>query len=393
MNRLLIISLCSWLLSGCDDTEAVIPTYEVRQQPFELSVPMKGELEAAQATAIGVPSRRPMTIAWLEQEYTQVKKGQLVAKFDAEQLSLDLRKELLAIMLLEEDMKLNRESLTTAEQEVNVDKALVVKEFAFADEFSVDDLRVYSQLEIIENMQNKEYLGAKDEYLDWKKDSVVEQNTSAIDVIAIRKQGSQAKYDQIKMAMDTLEIRAPYDGMLVYESNWRGEKPAIGETVFPGRPIAKIPDMSAMQAKGFVLDKEAIDLAPGLPVSITLDAYPDQVFHGKVKEVAGFSRTISRNNPTKYFEVTVSLDDQSSRLLTPGRKLHASIKVSEGETRLTLPTQAIYSEQGVNFVFKQQGDQFVRQRIAVGQKNLFMVEVTEGLTEGDVIALAYKELL
>ena len=195
------------------------------------------------------------------------------------------------------------------------------------------------------------------------------------------------------MAMDTLEIRAPYDGMLVYESNWRGEKPAIGETVFPGRPIAKIPDMSAMQAKGFVLDKEAIDLAPGLPVSITLDAYPDQVFHGKVKEVAGFSRTISRNNPTKYFEVTVSLDDQSSRLLTPGRKLHASIKVSEGETRLTLPTQAIYSDQGVNFVFKQQGDQFVRQRIAVGQKNLFMVEVTEGLTEGDVIALAYKELL
>ena len=334
-----------------------------------------------------------MTIAWLEQEYTQVKKGQLVAKFDAEQLSLDLRKEMLAIMLLEEDMKLNRESLTTAEQEVNVDKALVVKEFAFADEFSVDDLRVYSQLEIIENMQNKEYLGAKDEYLDWKKDSVVEQNTSAIDVIAIRKQGSQAKYDQIKMAMDTLEIRAPYDGMLVYESNWRGEKPAIGETVFPGRPIAKIPDMSAMQAKGFVLDKEAIDLAPGLPVSITLDAYPDQVFHGKVKEVAGFSRTISRNNPTKYFEVTVSLDDQSSRLLTPGRKLHASIKVSEGETRLTLPTQAIYSDQGVNFVFKQQGDQFVRQRIAVGQKNLFMVEVTEGLTEGDVIALAYKELL
>ena len=44
-------------------------------------------------------------------------------------------------------------------------------------------------------------------------------------------------------------------------------------------------------------------------------------------------------------------------------------------------------------MFKQQGDQFVRQRIAVGQKNLFMVEVTEGLTEGDVIALAYKELL
>ncbi|TPV61730.1 HlyD family efflux transporter periplasmic adaptor subunit [Aestuariibacter sp. GS-14] len=393
MRQLLTLAMCFGMLSACNDTEQLIPTYEVRPQPFSLAVPMKGELEAAQATAIGVPSRRPMTIAWLEQEYTQVKKGQLVARFDAEQLSLDMRQEMLAIMLLEEDMKLNRENLSTAEKEVNVDKALVVKEFAFADEFSIDDLRVYSQLEIIENMQNKEYLGAKDEYLDWKKDSVVEQNTSAIDVIAIRKQGSQAKYDQLKLAMDTLEIRAPYDGMLVYEANWRGEKPAIGETVFPGRPIAKIPDMSAMQAKGYVLDKEAIDLAPGQTVSITLDAYPDQLFTGKVKEVSGFSRTISRNNPTKYFEVTVNIDDQTSDLLTPGRKLHASIQVSQNESRLTLPTQAIYSEQGVNFVFKQTGSEFIKQRIEIGQKNLFMVEVTEGLASGDVIALAYKELL
>lgn len=77
-------------------------------------------------------------------------------------------------MLFEEDMKLNCESFIMVEQEVNVDKVLVVKEFVFVDEFSVDDFWVYFQLEIIENMQNKEYFGVKDEYLDWKKDSVVE---------------------------------------------------------------------------------------------------------------------------------------------------------------------------------------------------------------------------
>ena len=47
-----------------------------------------------------------------------------------------------------------RSSWTQEELDVEMDKALVVKEFAFADEFTIDDLRVYSRMEIIENMQN-----------------------------------------------------------------------------------------------------------------------------------------------------------------------------------------------------------------------------------------------
>lgn len=396
MNRLWLAPLffCAIvLLSACSETEQTTPTYRVVRQPFELLVPVNGELEAASATAIGASSRQPMTIAWLEKEYTNVKKGQLIARFDAEQLTLDMRKEMLAMMLLDEDMKLNRSTLTQEERDVEIDKALVMKEFAFADEFTIDDLRVYSRIEIIENMQNKEYLGAKDNYLDWKKESVVEQNTSAIDVLNIRKQGSEQKYNQIKSAIETLEIFAPYDGLLVYESNWRGEKPSVGETVFPGRPIAKLPDLSKMQAKGFVLDKQAIGLEPGQPVSITLQAYPDKVFTGTLKQVSGFSRTISRSDPTKYFEVTINIDDQDSPLLTPGRKLNAQIEVAKGETRLLVPIQAIYNEQGINYVFRQDRNGFTRQQIEIGQKNLHFVEVTEGLNEGDSIALSYRELI
>ena len=381
------------VLSACGDVEQTIPTYTVERQAFELQVPVTGELEAASATAIGASSRRPMTIAWLEKEYTNVKKGQLIARFDAEQLTLDMRKEMLAMMLLEEDMKLNRSTLTQEEQGVDVDKALVVKEFAFADEFTVDDLRVYSRIEIIENMQNKEYLGAKDNYLDWKKESVVDQNTSAIDVLNIRKQGSEQKYEQIKSAIETLEVYAPYDGLLVYESNWRGEKPSIGQTVFPGRPIAKLPDLSQMQAKGFVLDKQAINLSPGQAVTIRLEAYPNTIFTGTLRQVAGFSRTISRNDPTKFFEVVIDIDDQDSPLLTPGRKLNARIEVAKGDTRLLVPIQSIYNEQGINYVFRQQGSEFIRQQIDIGQKNLHFVEVVKGLTEGDNIALSYRELI
>lgn len=109
--------------------------------------------------------------------------------------------------------------------------------------------------------------------------------------------------------MDMLEICVFYDGMLVYEFNWCGEKLVIGEIVFFGCFIVKILDMFVMQVKGFVFDKEVIDFVFGLFVLIILDVYFDQVFYGKVKEVVGFFCIIFCNNFIKYFEVIVSFDD------------------------------------------------------------------------------------
>lgn len=381
------------LNSGCSDSQESIPTYTVSAKPFALSIQVNGQLEAANATVISASSQQPMTIAWLEKEYSMVKEGQVIARFDAEQLNLDMRREMLAMMVLEEDIKLSQNKLNQESSSVLKDKALVMKEYAFADQFNIDDLRVYSKLEIIENLQNKEYLGAKDNYLDWKKDSVVEQNSSAIDVLSIRKQGNQHKYEQIQSAITSLDVVAPYDGLLVYETNWRGEKPTVGSTIFPGAPLAKLPDLSHMQAKGFVLDKEAIDLTPGLPVEIVLDAYPNQTFTGSLQDVAGFSRTISRANPTKYFEVTLTIDDQQSPLLTPGRKLTATIKGADETPRLLVPIQAIYNQNGTNFVFVKNKDDFARRQVDIGKKNLYFVEITRGLSEGEDIALSYEELI
>lgn len=391
--RLLLCSLLLSCLVGCEQAQQTIPTFKVTQRPFILNVPATGELEAAKAEVISAPSQRSMTIAWLEQEYSNVKKGQLIAKFDGEKLSLDMRKEMLAMMLLEQDIALKQSSLTQDELDVAKDKQLVVKEFAFADEFAIDDVRLYSRMEIIEKMQNKDYLGAKDNYLNWKKESVVDQNSSAIDVLSIRKQGSEAKYDQLQNALSTLEVYAPYDGLLVYQSNWRGEKPTVGETVFPGMTIAKLPDLSQMQVKAYVLDKEAIGLAKGQPATIRLDAFPEQEFSGTLSEVSGFSRTISRANPTKYFEVTIALDDRANKLFTPGRKLSAQITVHNGTPKLLVPTQSIHNEDGLNYVFKQHGTTFVKQAVSIGAKNLYFVEITDGLVEGDYVALSLKELL
>ncbi|MDA8622271.1 efflux RND transporter periplasmic adaptor subunit [Psychrosphaera sp.] len=389
LNATLLLAICSsLLLVGCSEEQETIPTYTVAATNLRVDVPGTGHLEAASSETINSPGRQPMTIAWLAEEYKEVKKGELIVKFDGEKLSIDSRNEQLDMMLIEKDIVKKVTEKNKDETEVKAEKEFVGEEFEFAKSYSVDDLRIYSQLEIIESMENTEFLSAKDEFLDWKKGSIREQSQSAVDVLDIQKSGHQSKLDQHQQALSLLEVRAPFDGLLVYEKNWRGESATVGQTVFPGSAVAKIPNLSQMQAKLFVLEKEAIGLGKDQSVSLTLDAYPNKVFTGKVVEVAGFARTIQRGNPVKFFEVTVSISQAGSDTFRPGRKLSATIHVEAFDQKLVAPLQAIHNEDGGNFVYVKQGNRFKKQPISTGAKNLFLVEVTSGLNEGDQIALS-----
>ena len=387
-----LLSVCMLFLVACGEpSQSTVPLYQVQQQDFAVLIPALGEVEAAQAERINTPGRRPMTIDWLAEENSWVVKGQVVARFDSEQLVLDSREEELQMMMLDMDMRQQNAEEKQQQNELDSEKVLVKKEFKFVDTFAIDDLRLYSKIEIIDTLSNRDYLGAKQEFIEWKESSIDNRNQSALAVLDIRKGGHQAKFQQHQSALAQLEVLAPYDGMLVFERNWRGEKASVGQTVFPGSTIAKIPNLEKMQAKLYVLDKNAIDLKMAQKVNLTLDAYPDQKLKGEVLSVSGFSRTIKRGNPTKYFELMVSIDDQSSTL-QPGAKLSASISVANSEVKVVIPIQAIFNEKSENYVYLQQDQNFLKRSVKTAAKNLYFVEIVKGLTNGDVIALSVPDL-
>lgn len=390
MNKYMVLALVLNLAACSEAPQSTIPTYQVTQQAFNIEIPAFGELEAAQAEFINVPGRQPMMIEWMAEENSLVKKGDVVARFDAEKLTLDSRKEELEMMLLDEDIHSKTAEKTEQKNALQSDKVFISKEYEFVDAFAIDDLRLYSKLEIIETLSNRDYLGAKDEFIEWKQGSIGDRIQSSVDVLDIRKKGHAAKFNQHKSALAKLEVIAPFDGLLVYQKNYRGEKPNVGQTVYPGSVIAKLPNLEHMQAKVYVLDKNAIDLKPEQKVEVRLEAYPDQLLEGKIKSVSGFSRTIDRGNPTKYFDVTVTLNKEGSRL-KPGNKVVANIIVQDEESKVIIPLQAIFSDHGENYVYLKQGTKFVRKAIKTANKNLHFVEVSEGLTSGDVIALSEPE--
>lgn len=376
------------LVAGCADPELVtIPTFEVTSRPFEIVIPAFGELESSEAQNISAPGRRPMVIDWLAEENSRVSKGQVVARFDGESLLLDSREEELEMLILDKDLRKTYAEKIKLENELNSEQVFVGKEFTFVDTFAIDDMRLYSKLEIIDTLSNRDYLGAKEQFIDWKQDSIGERNQSSVQILDIRKQGHEAKYEQHQEALSQLEIYAPYDGLLIYEKNFRGDKPSIGQTVFPGSTIAKIPNLEKMQAKIFVLDKDAIGLKDGQEVELTLEALPQHPLIGHLASVSGYSRTIKRGNPTKYFELTVAIPNSDIKL-QPAQKVVAHIRASESKNKITIPLQAIFNEKGENFVYLQEGTEFVKQVVTTAEKNLHFVEIVAGLTAGDVIALS-----
>jgi multidrug efflux pump subunit AcrA (membrane-fusion protein) len=210
-------------------------------------------------------------------------------------------------------------------------------------------------------------------------------------VLNIRNSGHAAKYDRYQQALSKLEVVAPYSGLLIYEKDRRGEKPSVGQTVFPGRAIANIPNLDNMQARIFVLANDAIDLALEQTVNIRLDAFPDSAFSGKINNVAGFPRSIERGNPVTYYEITVTLDLQDKRLMQPGRKITAQIEVKQPEPTIVVPLQAIHHDDGKNYVYLKLDSQFSRSEVISGRKNQYVVEITSGVTKGDVVALSIPE--
>ena len=389
LNKALLLSTCAFipLLSACSEPKALsTPTAEVLKSQFEIRIPGKGEITTAEAHKITSPGRSPLMLSWLAEENTFVKKGDVVARFDAENLLLDQRQEELAMMLLDEDISKRVAEKDKQKNELKSEQAFIGKEYEFADQYAIDDLRLYSKLEIIDTFSNKEYLGAKEDFIGWQQGSLEERSESSLEVLDIQKKGHEAKYQRATDALSKLEVYAPFDGLLVYERNFRGEKPSVGQTVFPGHTIAKIPNLAKLQAKLYVLDKDAIGLSEGQGVRMTLQSDPDVNIRGKVSSVSGFSRSISRGDPVKYFDITVEME-ASNIDLKPGMKVEGEIHVDSHADTLMVPLQALFNEEGQSYVYVKNGHNFIRQNISIGKKNLYFAEVTDGLTPGQELAL------
>lgn len=184
------------------------------------------------------------------------------------------------------------------------------------------------------------------------------------------------------------KVYAPQDGMVAYavESNRRREI-AAGVAAHARQHLLSLPNLERMQVKTAVHESVLKYVQPGLPATITIDAFPDLKYRGSVESVAVLpDPTGWMNSDTKVYETIVRIDEDVHRL-KPGMTAVVEILVDRLEDVLSVPVQAVV-QQGLQTWCYVAGDHGVERRLVeLGQTNNMYVEVREGLTAGERIVL------
>ncbi|GGZ20282.1 MULTISPECIES: efflux RND transporter periplasmic adaptor subunit [Shewanella] len=383
-------ALIALALSGCQPSgnDGVL-TMTVSRGEFQVNIPASGELEAAQSTPVVVPTglRGPQSLAWIQNNFTQVKAGDVVARLDDTRESFRLQMEAFDFERLAQDAQIQTEKDLTLSQSLTLGSKVTGNERQLAERFFSEDERVYTKIDIIDQMRNKEYLDAKLDYFQWGGTQHQAQADAEQALIKLKQKGHQAKMDRYQGNLSQMEIIAPHDGLFVYQAGWDGAFPVVGDMIWSGFPIGILPDTSVMQARVYVLESEAVGLAIGKQATVTLDAYPERPFSGTVTQVDALAKPKDRDSPVNYFQFTISLDQTLPAIMQPGRQVNAKVQVLDLNDVLTVPNQALFQKDGRYWVFLKQGGGFVRRDVTPGHRSLNRTEITAGLNPGDVIAL------
>lgn len=146
---------------------------------------------------------------------------------------------------------------------------------------------------------------------------------------------------QISEALSKTTISAPSDGSISSLTSRVGER-VVGTSQFAGTEVMRIANLSNMEARVNVNENDVVNVKVGDAARISVDAYPDRVIHGVVREIASTAST--RNAGTQEevtnFEVKISIPDHSVSL-RPGMSTTADIETATVQNVVVVPIQSV----------------------------------------------------
>ncbi|MBX7223268.1 MAG: HlyD family efflux transporter periplasmic adaptor subunit [Blastocatellia bacterium] len=366
-------------------------TLTLQPQSFALVIPAKGELQSVESTLITtppVPVDSPLRIATLVPEGSRVKKGDVLIEFDPTELTgqaLEHRSSLDAA-----NLKINKGEMTSGAEKTDIgkDRSVAELELKTIQEFQPKNEEIFTRRQILEGELDRNFTEKKIMFADVRLQLKGKVYTLEEAILVLEREKAKAKIGQVERALGSLKLLAPTSGIVVYpQDSWSGVLQP-GKTVFLGMPLFSLVQAENMEAKCYVLEKDAGDLKPNLPVTVTLDPYPGVEFAGKVKGIDKLARPLDRESPVKFFQVIVALDQTDQQRMKPGVKVTAKIRAGDVPNALLVPRSAVVKkESGFVAYLEKQSGQFEAVPVTLGQGDAIQVVLTKGVQPGQTIAL------
>ena len=206
----------------------------------------------------------------------------------------------------------------------------------------------------------------------------LKQKTWENDIALAEAQVRQAKanLDMTQAQLANLIILSPMNGGVTK----RHVDP--GTMLKDTTPILTIMDLSEVKMVVNVIEKEFVRLQKGQPVKVTVTAFPDRTFQGRIVIITPALELQSRTA-----EIQIAIPNPGF-VLNPGMFGRAEILLRSNPEALLVPIQAVVTQEDKNMVYVFKDGQAHRRLVQKGLTKDTFVEITQGLKAGEQVITA-----
>lgn len=170
-----------------------------------------------------------------------------------------------------------------------------------------------------------------------------------------------------------VSISAPISGTIVQR------KVSMGASVDPSTPLFEIMDLAMVIVEGEVFEDYVPLLNMGQRVRIHLNAYPDEIFEGKIIFISSVL-----DPDIRAAQIWVHVDNKHGKL-KPEMFGEVTIVVGSNPEAIAVPVDAVIEVGPDKFVFVENGEIYQKVDVVTGFRDDLYVEIIDGLFPGDAV--------
>lgn len=392
-----VVSLAG-LAAGCHRTAGTDETVvEVRRGPLSVRLPFEGTLESRHLETVASRVQGRATLVELAAEGVQVRRGDVLARFDDSGLTADAVRLENELARAEADLDaLENAEIPLAQRELAADIAdtrrqVETEQAVLGESRELAGRKLIPEREVEQGQRRLEALRARLDQQEQRR-ALQERHAQPAKLARARADvaAARAQLAQVRLQLTNCTVRAATDGLVVYLPLYTGNdyRPVrVGDAVFPNQPFLALPDLSNLVVQVYVPEADLARVQPGMKARVAPLAYPDRVLAGTVESLGPAAQS-RPGFPSwqRYVRALVRLDEQDARL-RPGMSLRVEVVTYERPDAVLVPRAGVRWEDGEAVCRVRALTGTGRRRIAVGPGDAACLEVLDGLKPGEQVVL------
>ena len=207
------------------------------------------------------------------------------------------------------------------------------------------------------------------------------QNYAAVQTARAAVAAAETQVAQARKNIADAVVTSPISGYVA-------DRPAdLGEYLSTSSKVATIMRTNPLRLRIDIPEQMVAAVQTGQGVSVTVSAYPDRAFNGRVVRI---SPNVTATSRTMTVEAEV---DNGSNLLKPGQ--FATVRIEQPQTApaVLVPSRAVRTESDTSRVFVIKDGRAEQRLVQLGQAEGDLVEIRSGVAAGEQVATSNVEQL